>query len=603
MRPPLRNERGIALPTVLLLTLMVVGMAMTALMMTTNGKLIRQANERIRQSDLATLSGLEEARSRINGTTSLYPDTGYVTLENGVAVTDGAGATIVGARRWTYAGPAGVSTGQYGVFGAIISKTTIGNVTTVRRRDINQETFAKFAYFTNDEGGINFANSDLIQGPVHSNDQITIASTGATFTGKVTSSASSISGVGNGTFQSGYTVNAPVITMPTITQLTSMSGYATAGGTNFDIGVAHAASGHIADVGGRTAGDAGEARTRIEFVAIDLNADGDSTDADEGFFRVYMGTGAGIEDFVSGSTPPDAGGNAGMRYSPNCGDYSPSHGSTFISANDHIGALHNWTASLADNTAKCYLGGDPALTNGWTASNARGKWIRFTTSPDSRLVTLGRADRDYLFPLSRSLNVNFKGVIYVNGKVGVSGVVRGRVSVVSPNSIIILDDLRQANDPGTGICDDIIGLITTGDIVVSDNVLTGPQSKNNGNSLRSFDETTSEFVQAVMLALGIFTVENYGSGPTSSTNGRENCESIQWGRGCLYMTGGIVQETRGAVGTGSGTGLKKRYSYNACAGTNPPPYFPTTGRFEPNRIYEMDPTGFSAPAWYAANQP
>ena len=593
----LRRDRGIALPVVLLMTLMVIGLATTALMMTTNGRLMRKANERIRQADLAALSGLEEARSKINGTPSTYPDTGgYTTIENGVTVTDASGTVITGARRWTWVGPAGVSTGQYGVFGAIITKTTIGNVTTIRRRDVNQETFAKFAYFTNDEGGINFANGDLIQGPVHSNDQITIASTGATFTGKVTSAASSISGVGNGTFQSGYTVSAPHINMPTITQLTAMAGYAQAGGTYFDIGVANAASSHTADVGGRTAGDAGEARTRIEFVAIDLNADGDSVDADEGFFRVYMGTGTGSEAVVSGSAP------ASMQNTPNCGDYSPSHTSTFLAAKDHGSGSHNWSASLSDNTAKCYLGGDPALTNGWVASSTKGKWIQFTTTPDSRLVALNRPDRNYLFPLHRSLNVNFKGVIYVNGKVGVSGVVRGRVSVVSPNSIIVLDDVRQANDPGTGICDDILGLITTGNVVLSDNVFTSPQPKNSGNTLRSFDETSSEFLQAVILALGIFTDENYGSGVDASTTGRENCESIQWGRGCLYMTGGIVQETRGAVGTSSGTGHKKRYSYNACAGTNPPPYFPTTGRFEPNRIYEIDPTGFNVASWYAANQ-
>jgi Tfp pilus assembly protein PilX len=598
MTTPLRSDRGIALPVVLLMTLMVIGLATTALMMTTNGRLMRKANERIRQADLAALSGLEEARSKINGTPSTYPDTGgYRTIENGVSVTDASGTVIPGARRWTYVGPAGVSTGQYGVFGAIITKTTIANVTTVRRRDINQETFAKFAYFTNDEGpGICFGSGDQIQGPVHSNDQICINSGGATFTGKLTTAASSISGQNYGTFSGGYTLSAAAITMPTVTQLTAMAGYAQAGGTYFDIGVANTNSSHVADANGRTAGDAGEARTRIEFVAIDLNADGDSTDADEGFFRVYMGTGSGSEAVVSGSAP------SSMQNSPNCGDFSPSHSSTFLAAKDHGSGSHDWSASLSDNTAKCYLGGDPALTSGWTASNTKGKWIRFTTTPDSRLVSLNRPDRNYLFPLSRSLNVNFKGVIYVNGKVGVSGVVRGRVSVVSPNSIIVLDDVRQANDPGTGICDDILGLITTGDVVLSDNVLTSPESKNSGNTLRSFDETTSEFIQAVILALGIFTVENYNSGPTSSTTGRENCESTNWGRGCLYLTGGVVQETRGAVGLSDGSGYKKRYSYNACAGTNPPPYFPTTGRFEPNRIYELDPTGFDVAAWYAANQ-
>ncbi|MED5198237.1 MAG: hypothetical protein VYB51_00400, partial [Gemmatimonadota bacterium] len=39
-------------------------------------------------------------------------------------------------------------------------------------------------------------------------------------------------------------------------------------------------------------------------------------------------------------------------------------------------------------------------------------------------------------------------------------------------------------------------------------------------------------------------------------------------------TGGIIQDTRGAVGTGVGTGYVKRYSLDACAATEPPPYLP-----------------------------
>ena len=54
----------------------------------------------------------------------------------------------------------------------------------------------------------------------------------------------------------------------------------------------------------------------------------------------------------------------------------------------------------------------------------------------------------------------------------------------------------------------------------------------------------------------------------------EACEAKTWGRGCLYITGGIIQNTRGAVGTGAGTGYVKRYSFDACAATEPPPYLP-----------------------------
>lgn len=64
------------------------------------------------------------------------------------------------------------------------------------------------------------------------------------------------------------------------------------------------------------------------------------------------------------------------------------------------------------------------------------------------------------------------------------------------------------------------------------------------------------------------------------------------GRGCLYLTGGVIQEARGAVGLLSGEGYVKRYSYDHCAETISPPYFPTIGRFKTNQFLELDPTGF-----------
>ena len=90
-------------------------------------------------------------------------------------------ASDSGLRENTYAGPDGITSGQYGVFGTILSIVTdsFGNKV-VRRKQVNQESFAKYAYFTTIEGNIVFANNDQIRGPVHSNDQIKIASSGAT---------------------------------------------------------------------------------------------------------------------------------------------------------------------------------------------------------------------------------------------------------------------------------------------------------------------------------------------------------------------------------------------------------------------------------------
>ena len=88
------------------------------------------------------------------------------------------------------------------------------------------------------------------------------------------------------------------------------------------------------------------------------------------------------------------------------------------------------------------------------------------------------------------------------------------------------------------------------------------------------------------MALGTsFTVENYNAGPNNALT----CGTSTDGRGCLFLTGGLIQNNRGAVGLVSGEGYVKRYSYDRCAVINPPPYFPTTGRFLDNRYYELDP--------------
>jgi hypothetical protein len=56
----------------------------------------------------------------------------------------------------------------------------------VRRLEMQQESFARYAYWSNKEktssgGTIYFANGDVLWGPVWSNDIITIHSSGATF--------------------------------------------------------------------------------------------------------------------------------------------------------------------------------------------------------------------------------------------------------------------------------------------------------------------------------------------------------------------------------------------------------------------------------------
>lgn len=559
---PARSGFALAMVALLMLVLGSVGTA--ALFLGSNSFLM--ANYKERQSTLGAVAdaGLDLARARINGNKTLYPDTSFTELESGVTVTDAGGTVIPGVKRYTYIGPTGVTTGQYGVFGTIVSVAQAGNGDrVVRRLEINQESFAKFAYFTDVEpSSIAFGGGDQLFGPVHSNDVIQIYSSGATFHGPVTT-ARTINGTNNGTFRQGYTERAPRIAMPQTADLDKLRQHAQAGSTAFV---------------GSAGGGAGQATLRLEFITI--NVDG----APEGFIRVYRSNNAA---FVTAHVP-----TGGMRNSMNCGHFHV--GSDFVSAAAHpTSGTDSWQNALAAANRRCFLGGADELSDGvFTANDGVGQYERWVRGADPALSF--RPDAAYLFPISRKFNPGFKGVIFVDGKVAISGTLRGRVTIASTSSIILADDMRYNTDPGAGSCVDILGLFSGTDVVVADNTLNAPLQPNGTGAFLTFDETRDEFLHGVVLALQNFEVENYAAGSSNA----QACESRAWGRGCLYLTGGVIQSQRGAVGTAGGTGYLKRYSYDPCAAQQPPPYFPTTGHFVRGRLIEVDPTGFTPKALF-----
>jgi hypothetical protein len=609
-RADLRSERGIALIVVLLVVLAIAAIAAGAAVLGSNTSLINKYHQKLSVLETTADAGLEEARSAINGSKLVYPDTGYKTLENGVAVYSASGALIPNVKRWTYVGPTGVTTGQYGVFGSVVVVTQDGQGNRlVRRGEIYQESFAKFAYFTDVEAGIQFG-ADQLYGPVHSNDVITIwgSSPKPIFNGWVTT-AKTIANKTNATFvqNPGYTEKAPIIPFPTTADLTKLKNQALAGGTA---------------ITSTTAGNEGQATTRIEFVALDLDADTDSTDSDEGFMKIYQVANTANAWWVVADTfQYNPAGGTGVSKERNCGhSFNPpaansDHGTAFRTFRHHKTAgvtdVQNWAVLQAARS--CHLGGSDIL-NDWTTPTAgaflsgvnngaavwdsMGKWLPWTGVVDPRVTAVRPADAAYLWPLSRALNANFKGVIHVEGKVAISGRLRGQVTLAATNNIIIVDDIRYVSNPGVQppACDsrsrDILGLFSGTDVVVADNLINNPISPNNSGTLLTWDpDGPNEDINGVVLALDNFTVQNFGNPP--GPNATEKCGTTNWGRGCLNLVGGIIQKQRGPVGLGSGEGNLKRYQYDNCAGTNPPPYFPTTGHFVRGHYYEVEPTGFS----------
>jgi hypothetical protein len=617
------KRRGSALFLVLVMTVALGALALSAIVLTGNATLVGQSYDKEAALRYAAEAGLAIGKARLNYDPAALPDTGFVKVLDNYTIRATDNQPMPGVGVTVYLGPSGSTTGQFGRFASLVAEARDGRGTGfVRRLELTQESFAKYAYWsdkeTGDNGIIYFGGGDQLWGPVWSNDQISINNNGGAFFHDEVGTAKSVTNASLATFSKGYKTNQKKIVLPSNAKLSKLQGYASAGSLNFSA---------------PTSGSIGGARMRLEFVAVDLNADGDSTDADEGFVKVYTSTSASWlrADWPGYSDASDV---------INCGDWHAvgaanklkffpvaSHNTTWFSAlmkKTYANGGGNMSNSAANNEAgasvatimghtnsRCYPGGAPQLApiarggspvpgdeTTFTASDSRGSWQVYSNAPDAK-VSAKRADANYLFPLHRSLNPNSKGVVYVNGTAAVSGVVRGKITLYATGSVGVIDDLRYSSDPGLGVCNDILGIIAGGDIQVADNAINTPQLVSS-STRRNMDDTKDFYLHAVMMALNTsFGVESYDSGPTNFSD----CESTSNGRGCLYLSGGVIQVERGAVGLSDGHGYTKRYSYDRCAIATPPPYFPTTGKFADSRYYELDPVGFDVTALFKAITP
>ena len=148
------------------------------------------------------------------------------------------------------------------------------------------------------------------------------------------------------------------------------------------------------------------------------------------------------------------------------------------------------------------------------------------------------------------------GVIFGLDDIRVKGVVNGDITIYSDDNIWIDDDLVYADDPALNHgSNDMIALIADNNIIITDNIAN----------------QSDVIIQAsIMTADGKFVAQNYASRPPSGT---------------IYLTGSVVQDERGAVGTFMPgpilvSGFYKNYTYDTRLTTNPPPYMPTIDQWQ-----------------------
>lgn len=196
---------------------------------------------------------------------------------------------------------------------------------------------------------------------------------------------------------------------------------------------------------------------------------------------------------------------------------------TGVASIDFPNDLSALVAASATGGVK-YTGDIWVTLSAGTAGNNDGMALIKTSSSDPT------ADTVYL------TGGSFNGVIYASGNVRVQGTVDGRVTIAAGNRLYIDDNIRYERNPRTTQSDDLLGLVAESDILVSDN------AANNNHC---------EIDACIFSRDGSFKAENYNTRPVS---------------GELRILGSIVQDTRGAVGTFSGStlmsGFSKRYRYD-----------------------------------------
>ncbi len=601
------RRRGAALVVVLLLTIAVAAIATSAIFMTSSGSLLTKYYDREREFRYTAEAALAMGKARLAKDTALVlPDSGYVTLLSNAQVNDASGTPIPRVRVNLYAGLTGNTTGQFGKFVSVVAEAFDASGTQyVRRLEMQAENFAKFALFTNRWTVGCYTTGEFIRGRAHSNQNWQSCGTPVYY--DTVSAVGSVNG-GTPVYQKGKVNGAPFIAIPSVARLSNLHGHAV--NANFDINA--------------VGSNLGNARTRLEFVAIDLDNDGDVTDPNEGFFRVFNATSANearanfinpIADNQCGDWHDvDPGVGVNLKFFPitvhNQAWYIAL--STANGWGDH-GAINNARRDLIINKvgSRCYPAGDPHLVAmdrrgiaGYTAVDwdkggddttftpvtNSGSWVAYGGGTPGILTSIPTvrqaAEAPYLFPLHRTLNTGSKGVIHVHGPVLLSGVLRGRVTIYA-SWVGFVDDLVYTQDPSAVLCANLLGVIADNDALILDNGINSPQTPN--GIYRWTDDNQDWFFHGVIMSrTGTVGVENWNAHPESM----KFCNGKITGRGCILQAGGVIEDVISVTFNGTGSGFAENRSVDQCMLTDSPPYFPTTGRYLDNRYYEIDPARF-----------
>jgi hypothetical protein len=596
---PLPDRAGSALILVLVMTAGLAALAMSAIFMASSSSLMTKYYDRERNYRYAAEQALQVGVSRLAKDTSIHlADTGYIQLMSSATLTDAHGVTIPNTVVNLFVGMTGNTTGQFGQFASLVAEVhdSTGNTRYVRRLELMAQNFSRYAMFTNQfSSGLCYGAGEFIRGLGFSN-QGWYSCNNPTYYDTI-SAVLTVSG-GTPTYVLGSKSGAAPIAFPTVARLAALPGYASAANYSFTPNAKGA--------------------MRIEFMAINLNptVDTDSSEANEGFFRVFqdtVSTKTAAAYYDQGTTSTDS-----IVFNQQCGDWhamgptgtleffpyavhsklwfttlmkqSTATGGAgltvpLLTADTLVGAVHGRAIVMSHTTprqARCYPSGDPHLvaverstasglyhaadtTKGgfdttFTPVTRRGYWVTWPGAVPATLTAdtaRKAAEKPYWFPLYRAYNANTKGVIYVNGSVYTSGILNGFVTLYASKDVYFTDDLTYVSDPASVICGNLLGVIAGDSVMIADNAMNSPQNPTTPGSPATSPGTMWMSDNQSFYLDGV-TMSLTGTvgveNPTLHAYNMTSCNGTSIGRGCIAQIGGVIEQTISATWNAGGSG-------------------------------------------------
>ena len=286
-----RARHGSALILVLIMTLSLAGLAISAVYLTSTAGLLTRYYDKERNYRYAAEAALALGKSRVNRDTALgLPDDTAKQIITAGSLTDASGAAIANIKINLFGAFTGDTVGRFGQFVTLLASAyDTGGVRHVRRLDLTSESFSRFAMFVDSfPSGIVYGTGEFIRGRAHSNTDWNSdpSSPGPDY-------YDTVSAVGVQTGTANYHGMPPLsgvarIPFPTVAKLAALPGYAAAANLSIT-----PASGSFApsvvggqNVSGRQDGSNAVRGTRIRFKPVDVANDG-TIDEQDGMMMVF----------------------------------------------------------------------------------------------------------------------------------------------------------------------------------------------------------------------------------------------------------------------------------------------------------------------------